>query len=117
MACPATPETTRKGAPLPEASTQPAVTGGARFRLRDSAVLWRDVEQECVVALDLESGVYFSLNGSARMIWLALSGGSSLDEVSALLVTTYGIELGRAVSNVMAFFADLEKRGFIEQAA
>jgi Coenzyme PQQ synthesis protein D (PqqD) len=104
------------GFPHPGSSIRPAVTDVARFRLRDSAISWRDVEQE-VVALDLESGVYFSLIGSARTIWLALSGGSSLDDVSALLVTNYGIEPGRAVSDVMAFFADLEKRGFIEQVA
>ena len=92
------------------------MAGGARFRLRDNAISWRDVEQE-VIVLDLESGDYFSFLGSARTIWLALSGGSSLDEAAALLVETYGIGHGDAASDVVEFVANLERRGFIEQAA
>lgn len=86
------------------------------FCLRAGAASWRDVEQELVV-LDLGSGVYFTLNGSARTLWLALDTGSTVGGLCELLTEGYGIERERASADVAAFLIDLENRGFIEQAS
>ena len=95
--------------------TSPEVEIG-RYRLRDAAVSWRDVDGE-VVALDIESGEYLSLNGSGRVLWLALVEPVSMDELGALLVETFGISesLGRADASV--FVADLESRALVDEVA
>ena len=95
--------------------TSPEAESG-RFRLRDAAVSWRDVDGE-VIALDVESGEYLSLNGSGRVLWLALVEPVSLDELGTLLVETFGVSeaLGRA--DASTFIADLDQRALLDEVA
>ena len=82
-------------------------------KLCDAAVSWRDVDGE-IVALDIESGAYLTLNGSGRLLWLALVEPSSIEALSELLMSTYGIEADRARSDALAFVDDLTGRNLIE---
>jgi hypothetical protein len=84
-----------------------------RFRPRDGAVSWRDVDGE-IIALDVESGVYISLNGSGRVLWMALVESASVDELTALLVSTFGITDDEAMAGATDFLDDLMSRSLIE---
>jgi len=95
--------------------TSPEVEFG-RYRLRDGAVSWRDVDGE-VIALDIESGEYLSLNGSGRVLWLALIEPASVDELGALLVETFGISEALGLADASTFVADLERRALLDEVA
>ena len=94
--------------------TAPEATLG-RFQLRHDAVTWRDVDGE-VVALDLASGEYLSLNGSGRLLWLALDASASVDDLTELLVTSFGISEVQGHADAQAFLADLEARSLVAPA-
>jgi len=86
-----------------------------RFTLCDAAV-WRDVDGE-IVALDVESGSYFSLNGSGRLLWLALLEPRSTGALAGVLAESFGIPNEQAQSDAAAFVGDLVERGLVEADA
>jgi hypothetical protein len=91
-------------------------TSSDRFQLRDAAVSWRDVDGE-IVALDISSGVYFTLNGSGRLLWMALVEPASPDHLGGLLASTFGIPSAQACSDALEFVGGLVGRGIVEAVA
>lgn len=89
---------------------------GGRFQLRDAAVSWRDVDRE-IVALDTSLGVYFTLNGSGRLLWMALMEPASADHLGELLASTFGIPAEQARSDALEFLDDLVGRELVETVA
>ena len=86
------------------------------MRLNESAVTWREVDSE-IVALNVHAGVYFTLNGSGRLLWLALADSASVDELADLLVVTYGVPEEQARIDASAFVDDLVGRSLVEADA
>ncbi len=86
------------------------------FKISDAAVSWRDVDGE-IVALDISSGAYFTLNGSGRLLWMALVEPTSVKDLSALLVSTFEIPTERADADAQEFVDDLAGRKLIEAVA
>jgi hypothetical protein len=56
-------------------------------------VMSRLVGDETVL-LDLESGVYFGLDGVGKRIWESIGEGLSLGETAAVIVSEYEVERG-----------------------
>ncbi len=54
--------------------------GGERFELSHDVLVWREVDDE-VVVLEMESGSYLNLSGSAKVLWMALSLSASVDDL------------------------------------
>jgi len=81
-------------------------------RIRPTGISWRDVNGE-IVALDVESSAYFSTNRSGSVMWLALVGGSSRQQLVALLEREYGLSHDAAATDVDAFLAMLEQHGLL----
>jgi len=86
------------------------------LRLNESAVTWREVDSE-IVALNVDAGEYFTLNGSGRLLWLALADSASVDELADLLVATYGVPEEQARIDASAFVDDLVGRSLVEADA
>lgn len=76
---------------------------------------WRDVS-EGVVILDLRTSMYWSLNGSAALLWMALAEGSTPEELSVRLVQEYGIGLESATRDVGEFLTSCQQQDFLEPA-
>jgi hypothetical protein len=81
-------------------------------RLRQDAI-WRASDGE-VIAIDDRLTTYVSTNSAGALLWQQLVDGATPDELTGLLVTTYGIERERAGRDVVAFIADLDAQGFLE---
>ena len=86
------------------------------FRLRADDVVWREVDGEIIV-LEMQSGVYLNLNGSAKVLWAALNEPVSVERLVALLVDTFGISEQQAGADSRAFLADLSDRSLVEKIA
>jgi hypothetical protein len=83
------------------------------MRPRDGAVSWREVDGE-IVAVDVVSGSFFTLNGTGRLLWKALAESASPEELTDLLVSTFGISEVEAREDTSAFLDDLGARSLIE---
>ena len=83
------------------------------MQLRHDGLTWQVVGDE-VVVLDLDGSVYLRLNGSGRTLWELLSEERTEDDLVGALVDEYGIDHGRASSDVAAFIADLRARKLLE---
>ena len=93
----------------------PPGSDSGQFRLDQSAVSWRDVDGD-IVALDVASGAYFTVNGSGRVLWTALVESASADDLTELLVSTFGIAEEQARVDATAFLEDLSSRSLLEPA-
>ncbi len=71
-------------------------------RIRQKHVTWREIDG-VVIALDLSSSTYFTTNRTGRVLWTAMVGGATIDELVSLLESSFGISRQRATDDVMAF--------------
>ena len=75
-------------------------------------VMSRLVGEETVI-LDLESGIYFGLDGVGKRIWETVIDGSSLGEAVLIIVTEYEVEEAQARTDVLEFAGNLVERGLL----
>ena len=77
-------------------------------------VISRLVEDETVL-LDLESGMYFGLDGVGKRIWESIGEGFTLGETIAVIVSEYEVEEDQARADVIGFASDLVERGLLAE--
>lgn len=66
-----------------------------------------------IVLMDLDSGNFFSLSGSAAAIWTLLDGIRSRDEVLAGLAQEYGCPATDIAPDVDDFLLQVRSAGFV----
>jgi|SRR5580700_6425772 hypothetical protein len=81
-------------------------------RLADSKLDWRAVEGE-ILALDLESAEYLSINRTGALLWRDLAAGTSREQLAHTLVAETGIGIDRALHDVNAFLRQLAAQGLL----
>ena len=77
-------------------------------------VMSRLVDDETVL-LDLESGMYFGLDGVGKRIWDSVTEGRSIGEIAEIISAEYEVDEARAQADVVAFTSDLVERGLLVQ--
>ena len=77
-------------------------------------VMSRLVDDETVI-LDLESGMYFGLDGVGKRIWESIEAGSSLGEAAAQVASEYEVTEDQALADIIEFTSDLVERGLLTQ--
>jgi len=82
-----------------------------RWRLPDH-VLWETVEVESVL-LDLESGLYYSLNETGTAMLARLAEGASVDEVAASLSSVYSVGQDTVRHDTVSFARRLASLGIL----
>jgi len=75
-------------------------------------VMSRLVGDETVL-LDLESGIYFGVDGVAQRIWESVAEGLSLRETATAIATEFEVEEAQAQADLIAFATDLVDRGLL----
>ena len=83
------------------------------LRLRQNILDWREIDGE-IVALDARSSSYVAANATGALLWRALAGGTTRQELAALLVREFGIDNERAEADVERFLAQLGDAGLLE---
>jgi hypothetical protein len=66
-----------------------------------------------VVLLNLQDGTFFSLTGTAALIWPLIDGSRDRAALLAELALTYGTESAAIAPDVDAFLAQLAEAGFL----
>ena len=77
-------------------------------------VIFRQMGDEMVL-LDLESGLYFGVDGVGQRIWETFAEGRNLEEAVAVVVAEYEVEEAQAQADVIAFVSDLVDRGLLTE--
>ena len=63
-------------------------------------ISWKII-QEKVVAVDINTGVYFTMNLSASKIWTAIDAGKESDEILSILEDAYpDIDRAKLISDI-----------------
>jgi hypothetical protein len=78
-------------------------------RLVPDGVDWRPVDGE-MVALDRRTSQYLALNATGTLLWEALLGGATTDELVELVTGRWEVDADRARADVEAFLATLAER-------
>ena len=76
-------------------------------------VLFRDLDGEMVL-LDLQSGVYCSLDSLGTRIWTLTTQGRSLAEVIEAVVEEYDVTTERFAADLLRFVTSLQAKGLVE---
>jgi hypothetical protein len=75
-------------------------------------VMSRLVDDETVL-LDLESGMYFGLDGVGKRIWESISEGNSLSDTAAIIAAEFEVDKERAQADLITFVSYLLARGLL----
>lgn len=82
------------------------------MRLREEALVWREIEGE-LVAVDVDASAYLGANPSGTLLWQLLAEGATLPRLAEALVERFGIEPERAQADAEAFVGQLAARGLL----
>lgn len=86
--------------------------GAVRVWLRDG-IISEEIDGE-VIMIDLGTGIYYSLRGSAVPAWRALRTGATPEEIVTVLADRYrAVSPGEVQPAVERFFAQLEEEGLL----
>lgn len=86
--------------------------GEQRFRINAENVVHETIDGE-VIAIDLGSGSYYSLSGSAPVVWELLETGAAAAEIGAALAARYAAEPGTIEAAVEDLLTRLRENGLI----
>jgi hypothetical protein len=90
------------------------VSDGERL-VRCQDLLEADVNGE-IVALDIEKGQCYGLNGVASRVWALLAEPVSLPEICATLAEEYEVDEATCRSEISELLNDLRSEGLIRAA-
>jgi hypothetical protein len=65
------------------------------------------------VVLEPDSGRYVRLNATGSVLWEALEGPATIDELAGRLAGDYGIDAARATADASAFVSALAERELV----
>lgn len=82
-----------------------------KVKLSDQA-LFKELDAGAV-ALNLQTGKYYSLNSVGRRMWMLLAEENSLDEVRDAIVSEYHAPPERVDKDLMALLAGLKTAGLL----
>lgn len=80
---------------------------------RRSSQTAADSLEDQTIIIDLNSGVYFSLNSTGKFLWDRLDGGTSLATISAALAAACEVDTAVTDADVLELAQTLEKEGLI----
>ena len=78
-------------------------------------VMARLVDDETVL-LDLESGMYFGLDGVGQLIWQSVSEGKTPGEIAGIIAAEFEVDEEQALADTLDFTRDLVERGLLATA-
>lgn len=82
-------------------------------KVREGAVVWREVESE-VVLLHLESSDYMAMNPTAAVLWPPMVEGTTRAALIERLSREFALGTAKASADVDAFLAQCRAGGLLE---
>jgi hypothetical protein len=87
------------------------------MRIRVSKSVVSEVLDGETVVLDMQTGVYFALNGTATRAWQLIAQGADFDSVVSQLHREFDVEREALVADLKGLVGELHARHLIELEA
>jgi hypothetical protein len=84
----------------------------ARFRANTPQLVDETVDGEALI-MDMVTGTYYSCAGASAVAWNGLKDGLEVDEVAAMLSSTYGVPEADAQTDVRRLLDELLREGML----
>ena len=88
----------------------------SQFRIKSPSIIHETINDEAVV-VNLESGVYFSLDGAASLVWEQLTAGRTTDDTAAIVAATYRLNASDAQAHIATLLDQLLRHDLLAPAA
>ena len=85
------------------------------FPTKREHVTWKVLDDETVL-LDLDTGVYFTLNTTGTAVWERLDGHTSLTEIARAISEQFDITIGEAQQDLLELTRALLDEGLVKVA-
>jgi hypothetical protein len=85
------------------------------YRINEPNVVAENFGDE-IVAVNLDTGVYYSMNGSAAAIWKLLAEGHAVDRIATAVAATHDIAATTIPADVVTFVTRLADEKLIVEA-
>lgn len=82
------------------------------LRLRRDGVAWKD-SASGILALDERGAAFLAANPSGALLWRALAGGATREELAAELAAEFALDRARAIADTEAFLAQLREHDLL----
>ena len=89
---------------------------GRAVRAKPAGLAWRQAGEEAVI-LDLAAARYHALNASGAMLWEQLDRWTTADQLTAVLVRSFGLAPADAARDVASFLTGCAEAGLLEVRA
>jgi hypothetical protein len=66
----------------------------SRFRVNDKFVTSKMIDGEAII-INLNTGMYYSLDKTGAVVWMLISGGYSVDETADVLSSRFSLPVER----------------------
>ena len=83
--------------------------------LRNSTVLWRELDGEAIL-LNPKEGCSYNLNNVGTFIWKMLDGEHSIDEIAKAICECYEVEQDQALQDMRQLLNELRENNLIIEA-
>ena len=92
------------------------MTGPIQYKVNSTNIIHETIDDE-VVIVDLESGFYFSLRGTAAQIWANIIAGVSEPDIIKYLSVQYNIDQAQIDKSIKDFIHQLIEENIIHQTS
>lgn len=95
--------------------TEIIFTPHQRFRINQPTVVFQTIEDE-VIAIHMESGVYYSFKNTAAEIWNTIASGASFSEILSFFAEKYQADNDKIQSEITHHLLKLKEEKLISPA-
>jgi hypothetical protein len=85
-----------------------------RLSVNKEQLIWRTLENDETVILNIKSGAYYSLNKVGTYIWKLLINGSSIKEVIHKIAEEYKLDEKDVRTDVIHFIDEMNSENLID---
>ena len=82
------------------------------YLIRSKDVAWKELDGEAVV-LNLDSGIYFTLNATGTAVWERINGTTSLEEIGRGLCEQFEVTMEQAQRDLLELTQTLLDEGLV----
>lgn len=80
--------------------------------LRNSSVLWRELDGEAIL-LNPKEGCSYNLNNVGTLIWKMLDGEHSIEDIAKTICEHYEVESEQAIQDVKQLLNELRENNLL----
>lgn len=87
----------------------------SRYQLNDAEVAAKVMDGEAII-INLENGMYYSIDGAGAEIWSLIANGHAIEEVASVISRRFSVEKAEVESDIGRLVEQLLEEGLVQPA-